>query len=247
MRSSRRSGSRTVPSSLSTRSLVAAFSPHRGRPRRCSAKTRRTPSASGARHRPRVTRRTGSTTTSSTAPRRSTPTTLAPRPRFATGSRFPRAGRRLVELRLAEAARFTPEAFDSVMRLRAQEADEFYAELTPAGASEDEALVLRQALAGMLWSKQFYHYDVQRWLDGDPAGPPPPDVALLGPQPRLVASEQHGRDLDARQVGVPVVRGVGSRLPLRRARARRPRVRQVTADPAVPRVVHAPQRAAPRL
>ena len=34
--------------------------------------------------------------------------------------------------------------------------------------------MLRQALAGMLWSKQFYHYDVQRWLDGDPAGPPPP-------------------------------------------------------------------------
>ena len=51
---------------------------------------------------------------------------------------------------------------------RAREADAFYAELTPAGASDDEALVLRQALAGMLWSKQFYHYDVERWLDGDP-------------------------------------------------------------------------------
>ena len=45
-------------------------------------------------------------------------------------------------------------------------------------ARADEALVLRQALAGMLWSKQFFHYDVERWLDGDPAGPPPPPSAL---------------------------------------------------------------------
>ena len=86
----------------------------------------------------------------------------------------------VVELRLAEGAGITPEAFDSVIGLRAQEADEFYAELTPAGASDDEALVLRQALAGMLWSKQFYHYDVQRWLDGDPAGPPPPESRRSG-------------------------------------------------------------------
>ena len=57
---------------------------------------------------------------------------------------------------------------------RRAEADEFYAELTPDAASADEALVMRQAFAGMLWSKQFYHYDVARWLDGDPAQPPPP-------------------------------------------------------------------------
>jgi hypothetical protein len=38
-----------------------------------------------------------------------------------------------------------------------------------AGATDDEALVLRQAFGGMLWTKQFYHYDVRRWLDGDPA------------------------------------------------------------------------------
>jgi hypothetical protein len=85
-----------------------------------------------------------------------------------------------IELRLAEDADPTPEAFDVVMTLRAQEADEFYAALTPAGTSEDEALVLRQALAGMLWSKQFYHYDVQRWLEGDPGGPPPPETRCSG-------------------------------------------------------------------
>ena len=55
------------------------------------------------------------------------------------------------------------------MAAREREADEFYAELTPASASADEALVLRQAFAGMLWSKQFFHYDVRRWLEGDPA------------------------------------------------------------------------------
>ena len=61
--------------------------------------------------------------------------------------------------------------FDRVMHQRRAEADEFYAELTPAGASADEAMVMRQAFAGMLWSKQLYIYDVARWLDGDPATP----------------------------------------------------------------------------
>jgi hypothetical protein len=66
-------------------------------------------------------------------------------------------------------------AFDDVMAARVAEADQFYAALTPAGTSAEEAEVMRQAFAGMLWSKQYYHYDVERWLAGDPAGPPPPD------------------------------------------------------------------------
>jgi Mannosylglycerate hydrolase MGH1-like glycoside hydrolase domain/Glycosyl hydrolase family 63 C-terminal domain len=70
--------------------------------------------------------------------------------------------------------------FDSVIAQRQAEADEFYAELTPAGASADEAMIMRQAFAGLLWSKQFYYYDVQRWLDGDPAQPPPPQERLTG-------------------------------------------------------------------
>jgi Glycosyl hydrolase family 63 C-terminal domain len=79
-----------------------------------------------------------------------------------------------VELRLGGGADGIGDDFASVMATRQQEADEFYRELIPAGCSDDEALVVRQALAGMLWSKQFYHFDVQRWLDGDPAGPRPP-------------------------------------------------------------------------
>ena len=70
--------------------------------------------------------------------------------------------------------------FDEVMALRRAEADEFYAELTPASASADEALVLRQACAGMLWSKQLFYYDVTRWLDGDPAQPEPPESRKSG-------------------------------------------------------------------
>ena len=63
------------------------------------------------------------------------------------------------------------------MAARRKEADEFYAGLTPRTASEDEAQVMRQAFGGLLWGKQLYYYDVARWLDGDPAQPPPPATA----------------------------------------------------------------------
>ncbi len=74
----------------------------------------------------------------------------------------------------AGAAAALDAEFDQVMATRRAEADEFYAELTPPGASADEAMVLRQACAGLLWGKQLYYYDVSRWLDGDPAQPQPP-------------------------------------------------------------------------
>ena len=72
------------------------------------------------------------------------------------------------------AGTFSREDFDDVVAARKREADEFYAELTPEAASQEEALVMRQAFAGLLWGKQFYAYDVARWLDGDPAQPAPP-------------------------------------------------------------------------
>jgi hypothetical protein len=64
--------------------------------------------------------------------------------------------------------------FDRWVARRRAEADEFYDELTPRDATADEAMVMRQAFAGMLWSKQLYYYDVNRWLDGDPSQPAPP-------------------------------------------------------------------------
>ena len=68
----------------------------------------------------------------------------------------------------------------NVLRLRHAEADAFYARVLGDTLSADEQLVARQALSGMLWSKQFYHYNVTRWLDGDPAGPQPPAERLTG-------------------------------------------------------------------
>src|SRR3989441_2326660 len=64
--------------------------------------------------------------------------------------------------------------FDTVLGQRVREADEFYQTVVPKGLSDDAKSVMRQAFAGLLWSKQFYQYDVRRWLEGDPASPPPP-------------------------------------------------------------------------
>ncbi len=74
---------------------------------------------------------------------------------------------------------FDSAAFDATVARRASEADEFWSAATPAGVSEDEAHVLRQAMAGLLWSKQFFHFDVKRWLSGDPTSPPPPPERAL--------------------------------------------------------------------
>jgi hypothetical protein len=84
-----------------------------------------------------------------------------------------------VRLRLAPKARKVGKSWAAALDTRAHEADAFYASLAPA-ATADEALVMRQAFAGMLWSKQFYNYDVDRWLRGDPGQPPPPAARLSG-------------------------------------------------------------------
>ena len=65
-------------------------------------------------------------------------------------------------------------SFDVTMRRRQAEADEFYADLRRPDASDEEARIMRQAFAGMLWGKQFYAYNVSRWIDGDPGQPVPP-------------------------------------------------------------------------
>ena len=71
-------------------------------------------------------------------------------------------------------------AFESTMHRREAEADDFYASLRREGATDEEAMVMRQAFAGMLWSKQYYGYSVARWLDGDPGLPTPPEVRKHG-------------------------------------------------------------------
>jgi hypothetical protein len=83
----------------------------------------------------------------------------------------PGGGSCMVQLRLSIRAPHTwqdngpfGKTFDQVMETRRREADEFYASITPESTGEDAANVMRQALAGMLWSKQYYSYDVDRWL-----------------------------------------------------------------------------------
>jgi hypothetical protein len=75
------------------------------------------------------------------------------------------------------------EEFHRTLALRKQEAEEFYGTVIPPQLSADAQTVMRQAFAGLLWSKQFYHYEVERWLAGDPAQPPPPQR----PEPRVAA------------------------------------------------------------
>ena len=71
--------------------------------------------------------------------------------------------------------------------------------------------VQRQAFAGMIWSKQFYYFDVRQWLNGDPLQPPPPREPQARPQLRVAAPAQRRHHLDAGQVGVSLVRGLGPR------------------------------------
>jgi len=72
------------------------------------------------------------------------------------------------------------KSFSDIFDERIQEADAFYTAVLPSSQSEDALRVQRQAFAGMLWSKQFYFYDVKTWLTGDIAEPPPPPARLRG-------------------------------------------------------------------
>lgn len=78
------------------------------------------------------------------------------------------------------AATIDSAAFDAIVASRIAEADAFYAALQTDLASADAREVQRQALAGLIWSKQYYHYNVKRWLDGDPDQPPPPPERRKG-------------------------------------------------------------------
>ncbi len=82
-----------------------------------------------------------------------------------------------------ERASFGPN-FDATFTTRIAETDEFYASRCRSNQTPEQRLVARQAYAGLLWSKQFYHYAVKSWLDGDPSQPEPPQ------------SRKHGRNRD---------------------------------------------------
>ncbi len=94
----------------------------------------------------------------------------------------PAGGELVLRLRLRRAAAETQafSDFDAMLAQRRAECDAFYDALQSAVADPDERLVQRQAFAGMLWSKQFYGFDVREWLNGDPNEPRPPAERLLG-------------------------------------------------------------------
>jgi len=72
------------------------------------------------------------------------------------------------------------DGFDAIFQMRVAEADVYYEAIIPTGLNDDERNVMRQSLAGLLWSKQFYHYVIKDWLDGDPKQPPPPPARYTG-------------------------------------------------------------------
>ena len=139
------------------------------------------------------------------------------------------------------------DEYDATFLRRIYEADEFHATLQGPDLTDDDRLVQRQALAGLLWSKQFYHYGVELWLDGDPR-PSASSRATPGPQRQLGAPLHARRDLACPTSGS--TRGIAAWdlafhcIPL------------AMIDPSGPsdqlilllsRMVHAPQRPAPGL
>ena len=95
----------------------------------------------------------------------------------------PARGGKQLRLRLTKTGAPAPFVdFDEVFAARIREADQFYAQLQEGIADSDARLVQRQAFAGMIWSKQYYYFDVHQWLAGDPTQPGPP------------ASRQRNRD-----------------------------------------------------
>ena len=110
----------------------------------------------------------------------------------------PAGGSKTVRLRLAARSFADPfRSFDETFAMRVSDADEFYQRITPPSLNEDERRVHRQALAGMLWSKQYYFFDLDRWLDEHHAHP------LMGETHRNVRNTQWFHMLNSDVISMP--------------------------------------------
>ena len=107
--------------------------------------------------------------------------------------------------------------FDAIVAARVGETDEYFQAIEPPELEADLRLVYRQACAGLFWTKQFYHYSVELWLDGDPAGPEPPRERRSGRNSGWKHRVQPRRSVGARQVGISLVRRLGHGVSLHRA------------------------------
>jgi hypothetical protein len=107
---------------------------------------------------------------------------------------IPAGGCEVVRMRLRKGRMENPFAdFETIRELRRREADEFFQPFADRMRTADALLVQRQAVAGLIWSRQYYEFDVRRWLDGDPGQPPPP------PQ-RREGRNRHWRTFTVRDV-----------------------------------------------
>ena len=103
-------------------------------------------------------------------------------------------GSTVVKLRLTDKATKDPlDDIDAIVDARLKDADEFYAEVHPPKASDDEKNIQRQAFAGLMWTKQNYIFDVQRWLEGDNSKMPPPES-------RKTIRNHHWRHLNSMRI-----------------------------------------------
>lgn len=109
-------------------------------------------------------------------------------------NKIPPGGSVVLRLRLTNRELSNPlKNVDAVVRQRREEADQFYATIHPASATEDERRIQRQALAGQLWTKQIYLFHIDRWLDGDDTTNPPPTE-------RRTIRNQHWRHLRSMRI-----------------------------------------------
>jgi hypothetical protein len=102
----------------------------------------------------------------------------------------------------------TQAACEAIFKQRHQEADQFYQSLMPVRTSEEDQRIFRQALAGMIWNKQFYHFDVARWQDGDKIAPP---------KERIEIRNRHWRHLKAYDIIFMLKQDWGLALPIKPA------------------------------
>ena len=110
----------------------------------------------------------------------------------------PAGGSKVVRLRLSAKPASDPfDPFDKIFATRLADADEFYNRITPTSLSEDERRVHRQALAGMLWSKQYYYFDLDKWLDEHKAHP------LMGTAHRNVRNTEWFHMLNSDIISMP--------------------------------------------
>ena len=110
----------------------------------------------------------------------------------------PAGGSEVIRLRLSKQSAEDPfVTFDQTLSVRLAEANEFYDRITPASLSEDERRVHRQALAGMLWSKQYYYFDLDKWLEERHAHP------LTGSNPRVSRNAEWFHMLNSDIISMP--------------------------------------------